>query len=322
MKALYYDRYGTVDKLRVKDFPQPEPGPDEILVKVHACSLNSWDWDLLRGKPYIIRMWGLSEPRYKIPGSDIAGEVVATGQSVSKFKVGDRVMGDLSGYGWGGLAEYVCARQQDVVKIHRELSYIEAAAIPQAGLLAWQGLEQLSAFPGEPEILINGAGGGAGTFAIQLAAMHGARVTAVDTHEKMDLMYSLGAHQVFDYRQINFTRSGYQYDMILDMVGRYNIRDYLRVLKPGGRYRLVGGRSKTIVQVMLLGRLFTLMTRKQIGVVPYETNRGLEKLAGLCAEGRLKIIIHKVYTLYEAAEAYRQLALGNVQGKIVFSIQA
>ncbi|MCH8089835.1 MAG: NAD(P)-dependent alcohol dehydrogenase, partial [Chloroflexi bacterium] len=252
MKAIVYHKYGLPDVLGFEEVEKPTPRDDEVLVKVHAASINSWDWDLLRGRP-VVRMWGLFKPKYTIPGSDIAGRVEAVGRKVKQFQPGDEVYGDLSGCGWGGFAEYVCGRENALALKSTSMTFEEAAAVPQAGLLALQGLrDKIEIRPGH-KVLMNGAGGGVGTFAIQIAKNLGAEVTGVDSARKFDMIRSLGADHVIDFAIEDFTKNGQQYDLILDVVASRSMFDYKRALSPHGTYVMIGGSGARILQVMLLG---------------------------------------------------------------------
>ncbi len=240
MKAIVYTAYGPPDVLQLKEVAKPSPKDHEVLIKVHAASVNSWDWDQLIGT-FQGRLGGLFRPRNQILGADVAGRVEAVGKDVTKFKPGDDVFGDLSACGWGGFAQYVCAAENALVMKPARMSFEQAAAIPQAGLLALQGLRDTGNIRTGQKVLINGAGGGVGSFAIQIAKMHGAQVTGVDSAEKQETMRGFGADHVIDYRRDDFTKIGQQYDLILDVVVTRPMRDYRRVLSPNGILYLSGG---------------------------------------------------------------------------------
>jgi NADPH:quinone reductase-like Zn-dependent oxidoreductase len=213
MKAIVYHKYGSPEELKLQEIPKPIPKDNEALVKVVAVSINSWDWDLLRGEPLLIRMWGLFKPRYHILGSDIAGFVEAVGPKVKYLKPGDQVFGDLSSYGWGGFAEYVCAPEHALALKPANVTFEQAASIPQAGVLAYQGLFDYGKIKSGETVLINGAGGGVGTFAIQIAKSLGAQITGVDSHEKLEMLKELGADHTIDYKKEDFTNTGKHYDL-------------------------------------------------------------------------------------------------------------
>lgn len=321
MKAIVYEKYGSPEVLELSEVERPVPKEDEVLVKIHATSINSWDWDRLTGKPYLFRLIsGISKPKFKILGCDISGTVVETGSDKNKFKPGEMVFGDISEGSWGGFAEYVCARENALTIKPPHISHEIAAAIPQAGLLALQGLnDKKKISPGE-KVLINGAGGGVGTMAVQIAKMYGAEVTAVDKKEKLGRLRSLGADHVIDYTTENFTKSGKRYDLILDMVAHFKIFDYLRALKPGGQYIMVGGAISTILQVAFLGSLISKMGNKNIGMLMHTPNKDIELLLELIENGELIPVIDRCYKLHETREAMRYIGEGKAIGKLVITI--
>ncbi|MDH3367543.1 MAG: NAD(P)-dependent alcohol dehydrogenase, partial [Gemmatimonadota bacterium] len=243
MRAMVQTRYGPPDVLELRELEQPTPRDDEVLIRVHAASINEWDWGRLHGTPLVNRaMFGFFRPRtkHRILGCDISGRVESVGGRAQRFKPGDDVFGDLSHSGWGGFAEYVCARDDALAMKSPRMSFAEAAAVPQAGLLALQGLRK-GGIEHRQRVLVNGAGGGAGTFAIQIAKSLGAEVTAVDSDEKLDVMRRVGADHVLDYTAEDFTRRGETYDLIVDVMARRSLADYRRALTPGGMCVLLGG---------------------------------------------------------------------------------
>jgi NADPH:quinone reductase-like Zn-dependent oxidoreductase len=242
MKAIVYNKYGSPDVLRLADVEKPSPKDDEVLIKVHAASINSWDWDMLTGRPLEYRLFsGLLKPKKtKILGCDISGKIETIGREIKRFNLGDEVFGDLSAGSWGGFAEYVCAREDELTIKPAGISHEAAAASPQAGLLAWQGLCCNRETKPEQKILINGAGGGVGTFAIQMAKSFGAEVTGVDSAVKSDLIRALGADHAIDYAQDDFTKSGERYDLILDVKTDRSIFAYRRALSSNGSYITLG----------------------------------------------------------------------------------
>jgi NADPH:quinone reductase-like Zn-dependent oxidoreductase len=324
MRAVVYKRYGPPDVLRLEQLPLPAPGDNEVLVKVHAASINSWDWDLIRGVPFVNRlMAGLTKPkRIQILGCDIAGTVEATGKYVKLFKPGDEVFGDLSRCGWGGFAEFVCARDNALVLKPASITFEQAAAIPQAGLLALQGLCDKGRIQAGQKVLINGAGGGAGSFAIQIARYFKAYVTGVDSSSKLSQMRSLGAHQVIDYTQEDFTRGDQRYDLILDVSGYHSIFDYSRVLNHGGVYVMMGGSSALVNQLMFLGPWFSVIGKKKMGLLLHKPNKGLDVMIQLVESGNVVPVIDRCYPLSELAEAFRYFGEGHVNGKIVITTGA
>ncbi|WP_147372994.1 NAD(P)-dependent alcohol dehydrogenase, partial [Calidithermus terrae] len=248
MKAMVYTRYGSPDVLELKEVPKPVPKAGEVLVRVHATALNAADWRLLTGTPRLLRlMFGLFRPKHPVLGADVAGRVEAVGKDVKGFKPGDEVFGDLSGSGLGGLAEYVCAKEQALALKPPRLAFEEAAAVPMAAVTALQGLRDAGGIRPGQEVLINGASGGVGTFAVQIAKALGARVTAVCSSQKVDLARSLGADHVVDYAKEDFTKSGRSYDLILDVAAYRPFSEYRPALGPQGVYALVGGHFNRIL---------------------------------------------------------------------------
>ncbi len=317
MNAVVYTRYGPPEVLALTEVPTPTPKDDEVLVKVHAVSLNASDWEVLRGKPLYSRIGGLWRPARRILGSDIAGQVVATGGSspgsATLFQPGDDVFADILAHK-GGFAEYVCVPQKVLARMPEGMTYEQAAALPQAGAIALQGIvERGGVRPGE-RVLINGAGGGSGMFAIQLAKLHGAEVTGVDNAEKLEFMRSLGADHVIDYAREDFTRNGRLYDLILDLAAFRTVSAYRRALAPGGRYMYVGGSVRTLLQILLTGR------RGGRDIRVFAVRMGaqhLGPLVELCRAGEVTIVIDRRYRLSEVPEALRYLGEGHAKGKVV-----
>ncbi len=320
MKAIVYTRYGPPDVLQLTEVPWPVPKSDEVLVRVQAASVNSWDWDLVTGTPAVYRLlFGLFTPRYPIIGSDIAGRVEAVGKEVTQFRPGDEVFGDISGSGFGAFAEYACAPARVLALKVPSMSFEQAAAIPQAGVLALQGLRQGQLSAGM-KVLINGAGGGVGTFAVQMAKVAGAEVTGVDRADKLDLLSSLGADRVVDYRQQDFTKTGQTYDLILDMVARHSVSDCRRALRAGGHYVIVGGTVGTLLRVATTGGWFRPQG-KQVGLLMHKPNpKDLHELSLLFDAGTVVPVLDKIYPLHEVSEAVRYIGAGNVRGKVVITI--
>ena len=293
MKAVVYTKYGSPDVLQLKEVEKPIPKDDEVLIKVHAASINSWDWDMLTGKPLEYRLLsGLLKPKKtKILGCDIAGKIEAIGRNIKQFNPGDDVFGDLSEGFWGGFAEFVCARESQLTLKPTGMTFEEAAATPQAGLLALQGLcDKRKIKPGQ-RILINGAGGGVGTFAIQMAKSFGAEVTGVDSTGKLDIMSSLGAdHVIFDYR---------------------------RALSSNGIYVTVGGKSARILQLVFVGSLINRIGSKKLTLILHKPNKDLKILNGLFESGKIKPVVDRCFPLSKTAEAFQYYGEGHFKGKIV-----
>lgn len=323
MKAIVYKKYGSPDVLQYEEVPKPAPKENEVLVKVHAASINSWDWDQLLGKHFIVRLiGGLFKPRYKILGADIAGRVEAIGNKVTQFQTGDEVFGDIAGCGFGGFAEYVAVPERLLARKSPAISFEQAAALPQAGLLALQGLRHNGDLKSEQLILINGAGGGVGTLALQYAKSCGAEVTCVDIEEKFDMLRSLGADHLIDYTKEDYTRSGQQYDKILDVIAHRSVSDYKRALKPGGSFVMIGGSMGwLLVQLMLFGSIISKFGNKKLGLMGYRPNRNdLNTLSRLFEEGKVIPVIDCSYPLQETAEAFRYFGTGRVKGKIIITM--
>ncbi len=321
MKAVVYTKYGPPDVLQLKEVEKPVPGDNEVLIKVHAASINSWDWDMLTGRPLEYRLLsGLLKPaKTKILGCDIAGRIEKAGKGIKEFHPGDEVYGDLCQGSWGGFAEYVCARENELTLKPAGITYEEAAATPQAGLLALQGLcDKRKIEPGQ-RILINGAGGGVGTFAIQMAKSFGADVTGVDSTCKLDMMSFLGADHVIDYTQEDFTRNGKGYDLILDVKTDRSIFDYRRALCSNGIYVTVGGKTSRILQLVFLGSLISMTGSRKLTLIMHKPNKNLDTLNELFESGKVKPVIDRCFPLSETAEAFRYYGEGCFKGKIVIT---
>lgn len=317
MKAIVYTEYGLPDVLQLKEVERPTPKDNEVLIKVHAVSVNASDWESLRGRPLYARLGGLRKPRKRILGSDIAGQVEAVGTNVKQFQLGDEVFGDILNY-MGGFAEYVCAPENKLALKPASMTFEEAAAIPQAAVIALQGIRDKGQVQSKQRILINGAGGGAGTFAVQLAKLYGAEVTGVDNTGKLDLMRSLGAEHVIDYTQEDFTENGKQYDLILDVVAHRSVFAYKRALTPNGSYFFVGGSVATIFQILLLGPWIRRTTGKKTRLLVVQSNlRDLVSMTELYEAGKVVPVIDRRYPLSEVPEALRYLGEGHAQGKVV-----
>ncbi len=320
MKAIVYERYGSPDDLELKDVEKPVPRDNEVLVQVHAASVNSWDWEQLIGTLQG-RLGGPFRPKNKILGADIAGRVEAVGKDVTKFMPGDEVFGDLSACGWGGFAEYVCAAENALVLKPAAMSFEQAAAIPQAGLLALQGLRDTGKIRQGQKVLINGADGGVGSFAIQIAKMHGTEVTGVDSAEKQDAMREFGADHVIDYRQDDFTNGGVQYDLILDVVMTRPMRDYRRALSANGIFIFVGGATARIFQLLFMWPWHAMTGSKKLLILAHRPDtQDLEYLRQLVEDGKIKPIIDRCYTLAETAKTIAYLGHGHTKGKVVITV--
>jgi NADPH:quinone reductase-like Zn-dependent oxidoreductase len=322
MKAVVYTRYGPPDVLKLVEREQTAPADDEVLVKVHAVSVNAADWRLLMARPFLARLYnGLLRPRRQVLGADVAGTVQGVGRTVRRFKPGDAVFGDLMRHGWGGFAEYAVAPEDAFASKPAGLSFEEAAALPMAGVTALQGLRDAGALrPGE-KVLVHGASGGVGTFAVQLAKELGAEVAGVCSTGKVDLVRSLGADRVIDYTREDFTRGGERWDVILAANGDRPIRDYLRALRPGGRYVMAGGSSRQMFEALLLGRLVFMGSGKRMVPLSATVNpQDLAHVAAFVEAGKVKPVIDRRYPLREVPEAVRYVAEGHARGKVVIDV--
>lgn len=316
MKAIVRERYGSPDVLELRDVPTPAPGAGEVLVKVQAASVNDWDLGLLRGDAVNRVMFGLLRPKVRILGSDVAGSVEAVGASVSRYRPGDEVYGDLSGR-WGGFAQYACVPERMLAPKPAGMSFVEAAAIPQAALLALQALRRGGIRPGA-KLLVNGAGGGVGTFAVQIARAWGAaEVAGVDHPSKLDLLRALGFDRVVDYTCEDFTKGSARYDLILDVKTQRSVFDCLHALAPGGTYVTVGGSIARLLEVLPFLPLIRPATRKSVRILALAPNEGLAEIGELFEAGKLKVVIDGVRPLAETADALRRFATGLHRGKIV-----
>lgn len=320
MKAMVYTRYGTPDVLALTEVTKPNPGDNEVLVKVYAASLNDWDLGLLHGDFINRLLTGFVRPKIKILGSDIAGRIEAVGKSVTKFHPGDDVYGDLSGR-WGGFAEYACAPKEALSLKPARMTYEEAAAIPQAAMLALQGLRDKGNIQAGKELLINGAGGGVGTFAIQIAKLYGVRTTGVDSTDKLQVLRSLGFDHVIDYTQEDFTNSGKHYDLILDVKTNRPISHYARALRPNGIYVTVGGSMSRLFQALVFGPWISKINNKQIRIVALKPNKDIPYINELFEAGKIKPVIDGHYTLADVPQAFRHFEKSLHKGKIVISMQ-
>jgi NADPH:quinone reductase-like Zn-dependent oxidoreductase len=325
MKAIVFQRYGSPDNLELRQVETPVPKDNEVLIKVNAVSINEWDWAILHGIPFINRLaYGLFKPRMQILGADVAGQVTEVGANVKRFRPGDEVFGDLCRTGWGGFAEYTCAKENALTPKPASLTFTQAASLPQAGLLAVQGLRkgrlQLKQPASAQKVLINGAAGGVGPIAVQIAKAYGAEVTGVCRTGKMDMVRSLGADIVIDYTQVDFTKNGQCYDLILDVKATHSVFDCKRAICSNGYYIMVGGVSSVINQLMLLGSWFSLVSDKKMSLLLYKPNQGLDYLIELIESGKVHPVIDKTFPLSETATAFRYYGDGHAKGKVIITV--
>jgi NADPH:quinone reductase-like Zn-dependent oxidoreductase len=321
MKAIVQRKYGSPDVLRLEDVVVPEPRDDEVLVRVRASSLNAADDDLLRGTA-MIRLGAPFRPKYRIPGSDVAGQVEAVGAGVVEFRLGDEVLGDLSVTGYGAFADYVSVPQGALAQKPAALTFEQAATVPQAGLIALQGLRDIKPVEAGQHVLINGAGGGMGTYAVQIAKSFGAEVTGVDSALKLDMLRQLGADHVIDYAAEDFTTAESHYDLVLDMVGTHSIGEYRRTLKPQGALGMVGGPISRFMQVQLQSAKAGSGDGQKLAIVMWRPNRAEDMafLMELLEAGTVTPVIERSYPLSEVPEAFRHLEAGGVLGKLAITI--
>jgi NADPH:quinone reductase-like Zn-dependent oxidoreductase len=320
MKAIVRYQYGSPDVLRLEDVEMPIPTDDEVRIKIHAVSINGSDREGLIGKPLYARLGGLWKPGYPILGSDIAGRVERAGKNITQFQPGDEVFGEIPGY-HGGFAEYACAPERTLAHKPAGLTFEQAAAIPQAGTVALQGIRVKGQVKPGQKVLINGAGGGAGTFAVQLAKLHGAEVTAVDNTGKLEFLRSLGADHVIDYTRQDFTKTGKQYDLILDVIAHRSAFAYRRALKPNGTYFFVGGSVATLFQILLLGPWIKKSTGRKIRLLTVsQNNKDLIAITELCEAGKVVPVIDRQYPFTQVPDAFRYVTERHAKGKVVITL--
>mgnify|MGYP005840854213 CR=1 FL=1 len=319
MKAIIYEQYGQPDVLRLKEVDKPVPKDNEVLVKIRAVSLNAYDWHILTADIFLVRLnRGLLKPKIQILGADIAGEVEAVGKEVRRFKPGDAVFGCLSG---GGFAEYVGAPEKALALKPTNLTFEEAAAVPMAATTALQALRDAGGLQTGQKVLIHGAAGGVGTFAVQLAKLLGAEVTAVCSTRNLEQSSQLGADHVIDYTQEDFAQNPQRYDLILGVNGYRPLSDYRRALAPGGRYVMIGGTPAQIFQALLLGPWMSRNGQKMGNMMATIRLQDLDYLKKLLEAGQLVPVIDKRYPLTETAHAMRYLGSGHARGKVVLMVE-
>ncbi len=324
MKAIVCTRYGPPDVLQFREMAKPVPTADEVLVKIHAASINMYDWHLLTADIPLVRLMGggLLRPKVTILGEDISGRIEAAGSNIRQFRPGDEVFGDIAAYNSGGFAEYVAVPERALALKPATLSFEEAAAVPMAALTALQGLRDYGKIQAGQKVLINGASGGVGTFAVQIAKVFGAEVTAVCSTRNLDLARTLGADRVIDYTREDFTRSGQTYDLIFAANGYHPLSAYKRALAPQGIYVMAGGKPGQIFQAMLLGSRQSERGGKQLGGFTARASQAdLTTLKGLLEAGKVAPVIDRRYPLSETAEALRYLGAGHARGKVVITVE-
>jgi NADPH:quinone reductase-like Zn-dependent oxidoreductase len=324
MKAIVCTKYGSPDVLQLQEVAKPAPKEDDVLIKIHAASINSRDWRLLRAKPFFIRLMpgGFLQPKNKILGADVAGRVEAIGRYVKQFKPGDEVFGYLpSATGRGTFAEYVCANEKTITLKPANLTFEQAAAVPEAAMTALQGLRDNGNIqPGE-KVLIQGASGGVGTFAVQIAKAFGAEVTAVCSTRNLEMVRLLGADHVIDYKVEDFTQNGQQYDLILAVNGYHPISDYLKVLKTEGTYVVAGGSMLQLIQAACKKKRNSNTGGQKISIASLvQSQKDLNFIKELLESERIMPVIDGCYPLSKTPEAFWYFEKVHPKGKVVISL--
>ncbi len=324
MKAIVYTKYGSPDVLHLQEVEKPTPKENEVLVKIHAASANPADWHTMRGEPFLARLVnGVFKPKNPRLGADLAGTVEAVGKNVTQFKVGDAIFGELSLSGMGSFAEYICADENTALALKpANLSFEEAAAVPLAAFTALQGLRDAGHIQAGQKVLINGASGGVGTFAVQIAKSYGAEVTGVCSGRNLELVRSIGADHVIDYTKEDFTKTAQKYDLIYCAVGNRSITDYKQALKPQGACVIAGFTSLGLLfSHMLIGpRRVRDGKRVELMETAHPNQKDLLVIKELLESGKMKPVIDKSYPLSETAEAIRYLETSRARGKVVINV--
>ncbi len=322
MRAIFVEKYGLPQTvLSFKEIDKPIPAENEVLIKVKTTSINDYDLSFVLGKPYLYRLlFGVFKPKHNIFGMELAGIVEDIGAKVTGIRVGNEVYGDISDYGFGTFAEYICIHENAIVNKPKSLSFEEATAIPHASLLAVQGLKNLGNIKQGQKILINGGGGGVGTIGVQYAKLYNCEVTGVDAEEKLDMMKSMGYDFVIDYKKEDFTKNKKQYDIILDCKTNKSIGSYLKALKHKGRYVTIGGQPGSLISVFLLGKLIKLFTSKKLCILGLKPNKGLKEIENLFEENKIKCKIDGPYHFEKIPELIQYFREGKHKGKVVIKM--
>ena len=322
MKAIVNTEYGSPDVLKLKEVARPVPKDNEVLIKVHAASVNAADLHCLRADPFLVRLGlGLFKPKSTILGADVAGRIEAMGRAVTQFKLGDEVFGDLAACGFGAFAEYVCACEDALVLKPANLTFEQAAAVPMAAVTALQGLRDKGHIQAGQKVLILGASGGVGMFAVQIAKALGAEVTGVCSTNKVAMVRAIGADHVIDYSQVDVTQSGQRYDLIFDAAAYRSFLDYRPVLSPTGTYVLIGGSMSSLLQVAVQGAWHSKKQGQTFtNLMAHPNTKDLAFVTGLLEAGTVKPVIDRCYPLSEVPEAIRHVEARRVQGKVVIAV--
>lgn len=322
MKAIVYTQYGTPDVFRWQEVPKPTPKDNQVLIKVHASSVNAAESHLMHGRPYLMRLaFGLFKPKNTILGSDVAGTVVAVGRDVTQFQVGDEVFGDIGDTGMGAFAEYACGSESALVHKPANATFEQAASMPIAALTALQGLRDQGQIQAGQKVLISGAAGGVGSFALQIAKSYGCEVTGVCRTDKVEMVRSMGADHVIDYKKEDFTQRGKQYDLILDAAAFHPFAECKRALTPQGTYVLAGGSMSLLFQLMLFSNFISEKGGKQFRTLVAKIKKSdLQILSQLLETKQITPMLDRSYPLDQVADALRYLESGNVKGKVVITV--
>ena len=318
MKAVVLTGYGDPSKLKLRTVPRPVASHGEVLVRIRATGVNDWDWAIVTGTSIVTRLGnGLFRPKVRIVGLDVAGEIAEVGPGVTRFSLGDRVFGDLSAHGFGGFAEYVSVAESALSSMPEGMDFVDAAALPHAANLAAQAIALADLEP-EDRLLINGAGGGVGSVAVQLATRLGVRdIVGVDGASKLDFLRDLGFARVLDYRRVDFTEMGEQFDVVIDARSTRPARSYARALAPGGRYVTVGGSMPRLLGIALSRKRIRKSTGKSVALVMLRTNRDTDSIAELYDAGVLRPRIDRVFSLAQTPDALARFGSGEHLGKVV-----
>lgn len=324
MKAYTIKNYGDPDKvLKLVETKKPEPKNNEVQIKVCATTINDYDWSITTGKPLAYRLlYGIFSPRKKvrIPGMEVSGIVEKIGNKATKFNIGDAVYGDISNFGFGSFAEFLCINDKALTRKPASMRFEEASSFPHASMLALQGLKDIGQIKDNQKILINGGGGGVGSFGIQLAKLYNANVTGVDTGEKLKAMLAQGFDKVIDYEKEDFTKSTLQYDLILDCKTNRPLWKFLKVLKPEGKYVTIGGRSGKLLQLLYMNPLLKLFSKKRMHMVMLNPNKDLEYINRLYKDNKINCVIDGPHTFEKIPWAIQRFGDGLHTGKIVISV--
>ncbi|MBL7854724.1 MAG: NAD(P)-dependent alcohol dehydrogenase [Cyclobacteriaceae bacterium] len=325
MNAICYSHYGGPEQLMLANIPTPAPKPGHVLVRVKAASINSWDYDMLHGRAFIMRVLsGFTRPKYHVLGCDVAGVVEATGPNCHHWQPGDEVFGDIASAGFGAFAEFVSVPEGLLARKSASLSFHQAAAVPQAGLLAIQGLRHRGEVTAGQRVLINGAGGGVGPIALTYAKSRGAHVTAVDRPEKLDFLRALGADELIDFTATDYTNTGQRYDKILDVIAHRSASEYRQALTPNGVFTMIGGSmGGLLLRMMMVEPLLSKFRNQKLGIMGYHVSReGLAELAHLLETGVIQVPIDSTFPLAHTRAAFEHFMSGKFKGKIVIDMGA